>query len=457
MAVWHGRVEVVGEGRRIELAGPEELIAHDRRLEDHRILRDPVEGEFERFAFERDRELDRAAALRYVPDDLIGYRELDRYGRWEVVRDYGPVWFPSRVSLGWTPYRYGHWVWLPVYGWTWIDEAPWGFAVSHYGRWIWWGGRWGWVPCPRRYRAYWAPALVVFYGGRHWSVGYASAPVGWFPLGPGDIWLPWYSASWDYFHRVNVWNTWIGHGTIVNVYQNIYLRGDLIVNLEYRFRDRDFAWTFVPEDNFRRGRPVHRHLLPVGREDVARAELRRVLGVVPTTASLKGDAPAARGLPDEGVFGREAVVSRAPAARPALLPFAEGEASPAVGARERGLRVVGAPIASEGLGGGGRSRRARRPRSGPGPRLGIRHGRERRPAPGRRRASRSHPALRDQRAPRAARRRRRAGGAPLAGCWRSARRRTRSAGGCRWRTRDPRPGDASARTSASRSGRRAAA
>lgn len=340
VAVWHGRAEVAGEGRRIELAGGEELLASDRSLADHVIRRDPQESDFERFAFARDRDFDRAESLRYVPDDLIGYRELDRYGSWSYVREYGSVWFPSRVSAGWAPYRYGHWVWLPVYGWTWVDDAPWGFAVSHYGRWIWWDGRWGWVPCPRRYRAFWAPALVVFYGGSRWSIAYASTPVGWFPLGPGDIWLPWYSVSWHYFHRINAWNTWVGYGTIYSVYHTVLVGGGVVINLHYRYRGRDFAWTFVPEENFRRGRPVHRHLLPVRREDIARAELRRVLGVMPTQASLKGAAPSARGVPDAGLFAREAVATRQPSAR-AALPFAEAGEASAISARTRGLKLVG--------------------------------------------------------------------------------------------------------------------
>ena len=31
------------------------------------------------------------------------------------------------------------WVWLRPWGWTWVDDAPWGFAPFHYGRWLWWG------------------------------------------------------------------------------------------------------------------------------------------------------------------------------------------------------------------------------------------------------------------------------------------------------------------------------
>ena len=30
----------------------------------------------------------------------------------------------------------GRWVWTEPWGWTWVDDQPWGFAPSHYGRWV---------------------------------------------------------------------------------------------------------------------------------------------------------------------------------------------------------------------------------------------------------------------------------------------------------------------------------
>ncbi len=50
--------------------------------------------------------------------------------------DYGAVWYPADVAcwLG-AVYRFGHWVWIAPWGWTWVDNLPWGFAPYHYGRW----------------------------------------------------------------------------------------------------------------------------------------------------------------------------------------------------------------------------------------------------------------------------------------------------------------------------------
>jgi hypothetical protein len=75
-----------------------------------------------------------------------------------------PVWTPSTVRSDWAPYRYGRWAWVRPWGWTWVDDAPWGFAPFHYGRWVSWRGRWGWVPGSYVARPVFAPALVAWLG-----------------------------------------------------------------------------------------------------------------------------------------------------------------------------------------------------------------------------------------------------------------------------------------------------
>ena len=66
------------------------------------------------------------------------------------------------VAAGWAPYRYGRWAWVSPWGWTWIDDARWGFAPFHYGRWAYASNRWCWVPGPRYVHAVYAPALVAW-------------------------------------------------------------------------------------------------------------------------------------------------------------------------------------------------------------------------------------------------------------------------------------------------------
>jgi len=43
------------------------------------------------------------------------------------------------------------------WGWTWVDDAAWGFAPFHYGRWV-YAGYWAWSPGPVYVRPIYAPA-----------------------------------------------------------------------------------------------------------------------------------------------------------------------------------------------------------------------------------------------------------------------------------------------------------
>jgi hypothetical protein len=145
-----------------------------------------------------------ASRQRYVPMDMTGWEDLDRAGRWETTADYGTVWIPLQVAPGWAPYQQGHWVWVSPWGWTWVDDAPWGFAPFHYGRWVWWGQRWCWVPGRYRYRPVYAPALVGWVGASPVYTGVGSAPlVGWVPLAPGEVYYPGYAVGPGHWHALN--------------------------------------------------------------------------------------------------------------------------------------------------------------------------------------------------------------------------------------------------------------
>ncbi len=124
---------------------------------------------FDEWTFERDQRIDRARtaeASKYVPSDTVGYEDLDQYGTWRDDPEYGHVWAPTTVVAGWTPYRYGRYSYVSGWGWTWIDDAPWGFAPFHYGSWVTIGGRWNWVPGPRHGGRY---VGRPGYGGGYWN------------------------------------------------------------------------------------------------------------------------------------------------------------------------------------------------------------------------------------------------------------------------------------------------
>jgi hypothetical protein len=101
---------------------------------------------FDAWAADRDRREDQSISARYIPRETIGYQQLDSYGDWSQDPTYGAVWLPRAVPANWAPYRVGHWSWISPWGWTWVDDAPWGFAPFHYGRWAQIGPRWAQRP-----------------------------------------------------------------------------------------------------------------------------------------------------------------------------------------------------------------------------------------------------------------------------------------------------------------------
>ena len=162
---------------------------------------DALRTPFDEWAAQRARRTDRVAVAGRVSAEMTGAEELEDHGRWRVEPRVGAVWYPNAVDAEWAPYRAGRWAWVAPWGWTWIDDAPWGFAPFHYGRWLFLAGRWGWVPGTYAARPAFAPALVGFYG----AAPAAGAPwVGWFPLAPGEPYRPGFVASAAYVQRLNV-------------------------------------------------------------------------------------------------------------------------------------------------------------------------------------------------------------------------------------------------------------
>ena len=158
------------------------------------------------WALARDERFTEGQASRYVSPRMTGWEDLDSYGAWRDEPEYGTVWYPTRVEAGWQPYQVGRWAYVRPWGWTWVDDAPWGYAPFHYGRWVNVRGRWGWYPGRYDPRPVWAPALVGWVGGSGWSLTINSGPVGvvgWYPLSPWDRYDPWYRVNPTYVTHVN--------------------------------------------------------------------------------------------------------------------------------------------------------------------------------------------------------------------------------------------------------------
>ena len=217
-------------------------------------LTEPKRDAFAAWNNTRDRGDDRSASTRYVSPEMTGVEDLDRHGRWEQSDEHGALWIPRAVPVGWAPYSTGHWVWISPWGWTWVDDAPWGFAPFHYGRWVYYRSNWCWTPGTRVHRPVYAPALVAWVGGPRVSVSVSvgGPVVGWFPLAPREVYVPSYRVSPRYVREVN--HTHVTH--ITNVTQYI---GNPQGAAEQRdFSNRKFAHavTVVPTGVFTQRQPV---------------------------------------------------------------------------------------------------------------------------------------------------------------------------------------------------------
>lgn len=191
IVVWSG--ELLFEGREAALpVGPGERIEvwRDGSRWERSTTSARSNDAFASWVLDADRrEQTQLAAPRALSPELTGGEELDRYGRWDRHPEFGSVWMPAGVPPGWAPYRDGRWAWVRPWGWTWIDAAPWGFATSHYGRWVEWGGRWSWWPGAHALRPVFAPSLVVWAGSPRAgvSVSIGGPGVGWAPLPPRAV------------------------------------------------------------------------------------------------------------------------------------------------------------------------------------------------------------------------------------------------------------------------------
>lgn len=218
---------------------------------------------FENWANDRDGRNERSQSAKYVSRDVIGYEDLDDNGEWISEPEYGYVWRPTYVAYDWAPYRYGRWAYVSPWGWSWIDDARWGFAPFHYGRWAYVRSHWCWVPGPRHIRPVYAPALVGWVGGPSVGVSISfGSNVGWYPLGPRDIFYPGYRYTPRYIRYVNVSNTYY-----VN---NNYFYGRRLPPPHFDHRRYPHAFTAVSRDHFVGGRPIGNHWMRVNDHELSR-------------------------------------------------------------------------------------------------------------------------------------------------------------------------------------------
>ena len=72
-----------------------------------------------------------------------GMSDLSAYGGYEYLPNWGWMWQPYGVGVGWNPFLNGAWSFYPAFGWTFIGAYPWAWTPYHSGQWFYIPGR-GW-------------------------------------------------------------------------------------------------------------------------------------------------------------------------------------------------------------------------------------------------------------------------------------------------------------------------
>src|SRR6266481_4135203 len=329
-----GQAFLVDRGSQVQVSGTD-YISYD-------IYDLPGRDTFDRWSYTRQLREERSRSARYVSPELTGYEDLDQYGTWRTDRTYGQVWVPTRVSRNWAPYRQGHWAWVDPWGWTWVDDAPFGFVTSHYGRWAhvdndrYGGGSWAWVP-PRREarqdarqdvpapRPVYSPALVTFVGDSNSSRDFGNGGgVAWFPLAPGEVYVPAHQTSPTYVTNVNVTNTVVKQTTITNVVNNN------VQTTTYVNQNVAGAVTAVPRATFVNSQPVAQAAVRVAPSAITVGPAVHTAPVAPVRASVMGAnrasttsaaAVSAPPKPPDAIVIRQIVAKVAPP--PAPVAFAQ--------------------------------------------------------------------------------------------------------------------------------------
>ncbi len=309
-------VLTTADGRAMSIYPSEEIVVTPGTPVQVATYAAPPADAWDRWNDARSERIGESVSSRYLPPEVYGVEDLDYYGAWRVVPDYGPVWIPRGMAPGWAPYSTGTWAWDPYYEWTWIDDAPWGWAPFHYGRWVYVGGYWAWAPGPVVRRPVYAPALVAFLVRGHEvsvRVGVGLPGLWWVALSWGEPVLPWWG------HQRHRWQPrWAGWGG-PRVVNNVVIRQTTVINvneIHYHNAREPNAVLTAPAGKFGRA-PVRAQAEPRYRQEEF-VPVRDELPVKPVRESLFGGASKSARPPRE-VAARPVVTTRPPPER--TLPW----------------------------------------------------------------------------------------------------------------------------------------
>jgi hypothetical protein len=355
VTVWHGRGQVAGGGNSHLMMAKQHAsftgTTGDQLNPDLGQTAD--QSSLDSWALDRDQIEERSDSANYVSRDMTGYEDLDQYGSWSNLADYGPCWQPTVVVAGWAPYRFGHWIWVEPWGWTWVEDEPWGFAPFHYGRWALAGSAWVWVPGPNVARPVYAPALVAWVGGGPGLRLSAGVGVGWFPLAPGEVFIPGYRVSRTYVNNVNITNTAVNITRVSSAYDSVVVNRSAN-NITYANRNVTGGVTVVSHSTFVNARPVGRNVVSVSPKELAAVPASQALTVEPARSSALGAGRPAN-QPPAVVMSRPVVTLRTPAPMPGSFDQRRAQAGghsgqqSSMGQSSTGPSLIRQPQSQDGL------------------------------------------------------------------------------------------------------------
>ena len=305
-----GQTYPLNAGERADISGTDQNVKY---IPGSASEPDPLD----RWAQERNIKEDQSPSARYVNRDTVGYSDLDDYGTWKQEPEVGDVWVPNNVPPDWAPYSNGNWAYVAPWGWTWVGAEPWGFAPYHYGRWNNFGSYWGWCPGPIYAPPFYGPAFVGFLGGGFgfgFGFGFGGG-YGWFPLGWGEPFRPWYRGGPGYWNHINAYNTHFNH---FNSFNNV----NSFRNFNYRYAHNTNAVTTASHNAFVNGQAINRSATHLSANSLRNARVAGGVNASPTHSSFLG-ASNTRGrvaTPSASVQNRSVVARSTPAAAASHMP-----------------------------------------------------------------------------------------------------------------------------------------
>lgn len=315
VTVIRGEGVVTAGGKTYEVHAGERAEFNGAENPEYNISQSPGPDGLDKWAEERDLREDNSVSAKYVSRDVPGYSDLDDYGDWRDEPEYGHVWYPRHVDVGWAPYSVGYWNWVGPWGWSWVDTEPWGFAPFHYGRWNYFGGGWGWCPGPVFAPPIYGPAFVGFFGGGNFGFGFGfGGGIGWFPLGFGEPFFPGFGCSRGFIERINVRNTFIRNTNIINATN--------IRNFNFVNAHNANAVTVASRNNFVNGQAINRGAVHVTAASLKGTQVSNRASFTPTKQSAIGAANARAHVatPPSAIQNRSVMARTAPSSAASHLP-----------------------------------------------------------------------------------------------------------------------------------------